>query len=63
MTDLPRDRDLCSRRMMLLADGHKFRVGGDGVVPFHQFARAEGTEHRHQDVMLLTELDEVYIGN
>ena len=57
--NLPRDRDLCSRRIMLLADGREHRMGGDGV-SFNHCTRAQGTVHGHQDTMALTEVGQVY---
>lgn len=60
MTDLPRDRHLCSRRAMLFADGREHRVGGDGVSS-HHCARAQGTVYGHQNAMALAELDELLV--
>ena len=60
VTDLPRDRDLRSRRLMLLPDGREHGVGDYGS-SLHLSASAKGTEHGHHDTMTLGEPYQVYI--
>ena len=60
MTDLPRDRDLRSRHVMIFADVLECRVGGDGM-SLHHCASAQGTVYGHQNIMFLAEFDDVII--